>query len=77
MKTNPVKVDIYNADICLYIYIYIYIRHHEDDIPDIFIVRQINSCYPSLSHKTFRSGYVTVGFLSYFREYQIKLPWTS
>ena len=25
MKTNPVKVDIYNADICLYIYIYIYI----------------------------------------------------
>ena len=22
MKTNPVKVDIYNADICLYIYIY-------------------------------------------------------
>ena len=25
MKTNPVKVDIYNADICLYIYVYIYI----------------------------------------------------
>ena len=21
MKTNPVKVDIYNADICLYIYV--------------------------------------------------------
>ena len=42
MKTNPVKVDIYNADICLYIYIWI-----------------------------------IYGFLSYFREYQIKLPWTS
>ena len=38
MKTNPVKVDIYNADICLYIYIYIYVSESKDTMKMTFLI---------------------------------------